>query len=427
LLDDPVDSWLQTAAPVESAWTPDICFASQRYGWAVNTSGQIVATVDGGLSWFEQAMLPTAYLSCVGFAGTMVGWVGTLTPEQRLLCTRDGGRTWRAVENLPPEPRRISCLSVVDENTVVLAGGACPTDRAAIVWTRDAGENWTTVDLSRHASVISDVRFLDADHGWIVGGKLAAGDAGVHGRLEPIVLETHDASASWHDTVTLNLPARGAARKLSVSANGRIAVSLGGAHDGILVSDDCGRTWRLLPVQGQTNLDGVCFVDSNVGWVGGWGNSTFTGGHCLSTTDGGMNWVREDHAGLRISRFASHPGGIVFAAGDTIYRLSDPGGAPSTNRLAARRAARASRDTETAAAFATRLHFPAHSRVAVRAWTMQGRLVWQADPMEASLRSPASLHWDMNDGDGRPLPPGPYLIRIIVDKVAQSRIVFKAG
>ncbi|MER9107513.1 YCF48-related protein [Mesorhizobium sp. M0848] len=425
LLDDPVDSWLQTAAPIESAWTPDICFASQRHGWAINASGQIVATVDGGLNWFEQALLPTAYLSCVGFAGTVVGWVGTLTPEQRLFCTRDGGATWRSVNNLPPEPQRITCLSVVDESTVVLAGGAYPTDKAAIVWTRDGGESWATVDLTRRASVISDVRFLDASHGWVVGGRLVPGCA--QGSLEPVVLETRDSCTSWHDAVDLSLPAKGAARKLSVSADGRIAVSLGGRHDGILVSDDGGRTWRLLPVKGQTNLDGVCFVDRNVGWVGGWGDSTFTGGHCLSTTDGGMNWARADHAGLRISRFATHPNGIVFAAGDTIYSLNDPASTLSSKRLAARRAARASRDTETSAAFAARLHLPDRSRVTVRAWAVRGRLVWKVDPMEAPFGNPASLHWDMNDGDGRPVSPGPYLIRIVVDNVAQSRIVFKAG
>jgi photosystem II stability/assembly factor-like uncharacterized protein len=92
--------WHPTSAPVASSRTDDIFFVDPNVGWAVNSNGQILKTSDGGAQWDEQLRLPQAYLRCTGFANAAIGWVGSVTPNQRLWNTRDGGRTWKQIAKI---------------------------------------------------------------------------------------------------------------------------------------------------------------------------------------------------------------------------------------------------------------------------------------------------------------------------------------
>src|SRR6266567_3432141 len=89
--------WVKTNAPTASSRTDDIYFLNENLGWAVNSNGQILKTVDGFESFGVQKLLKGNYLRCVGFANERVGWVGTLDRQlanERLFFTRDGGATW---------------------------------------------------------------------------------------------------------------------------------------------------------------------------------------------------------------------------------------------------------------------------------------------------------------------------------------------
>ena len=112
--------WRPTNAP--TAWRhDDIWFNDAAIGWSVNSNGKIIHTKDGGASWVEQLHLRGTWLRCIGFANDDVGWMGSVTADDRLYRTQDGGVTWRKVpETDLPEgaPVKICGLSVVDDNTV---------------------------------------------------------------------------------------------------------------------------------------------------------------------------------------------------------------------------------------------------------------------------------------------------------------------
>jgi hypothetical protein len=96
--------WRKTNAPLSSSRTDDIWFTTSEVGWAVNSNGQILKTEDGGNNWTVQLQDTSVYLRCIGFAGTQLGWAGTVSGARRLFATRDGGATWTAVGNLPDKP-----------------------------------------------------------------------------------------------------------------------------------------------------------------------------------------------------------------------------------------------------------------------------------------------------------------------------------
>src|SRR3954454_13299163 len=111
------------------------------------------------------------------------------------------------------------------------------------------------------------------------------------------------------------------------------------ARGAVLKTVDGGETWERLDIgdpQGNKNLEGIGFVDEHVGWVGGWGDATFTGGFSSSTSDGGHTWSDANDIGLFINRFRfiGRPLRVGYAAGLSIYRYSDEP-APSTAERAA--------------------------------------------------------------------------------------------
>jgi photosystem II stability/assembly factor-like uncharacterized protein len=128
--------WRKTNAPVASSRTDDIFFLDPDTGWAVNSNGQILKTTAGGAHWNEQLRIQKAYLRCTGFANARKGWVGSLTRDQRLWSTGDGGATWKRLDNLPNAPSAICGLSVVSESVVYASGTNYPNRPAGIIKTK---------------------------------------------------------------------------------------------------------------------------------------------------------------------------------------------------------------------------------------------------------------------------------------------------
>jgi len=67
-----------------------ICYADQNTLYAVNTSGNVYKSTDGGHNWTVKATLG-ALLFGVGFADANFGVVGG---EEKIFATNDGGTTW---------------------------------------------------------------------------------------------------------------------------------------------------------------------------------------------------------------------------------------------------------------------------------------------------------------------------------------------
>ena len=139
--------WSPTSAVLAGSRYDDVWFRDLATGWAVNSDGKIFKTTNGGERWdikFQTPLMPTGrpiYLRCLAFASELVGWAGTLTREQRLYGTRDGGESWRPVENLPAgAPEKVCGLWAVNQSVVYGSGTNDPSDGAAMIKTVDGGQ-----------------------------------------------------------------------------------------------------------------------------------------------------------------------------------------------------------------------------------------------------------------------------------------------
>jgi photosystem II stability/assembly factor-like uncharacterized protein len=339
-LPDPALVWRKTNAPVSSSRTDDIWFATPDIGWAVNSNGQILRTDDGGKSWNEQHKDSSVYLRCIGFAGTniKVGWVGSISPARRLFVTRDGA-TWNTVDNLPPKPSKICGISVVDDQVIYASGTNDPRDDPAVLKTTDGGANWTSIDMTPHASLLVDIHFQTRERGWVVGGRdviACPGRRATRDVVRPVVLFTTDGGNSWTDLIPQSAKKRfphGEWGWKIFFLNDRVAfVSLENFLDGaILKSVDGGMTWERVRIndrQRNADLEGVGFVSEDKGWVGGWGDIDFSGGFTSKTEDGGKTWDNANEVGFRLNRFRffGNPVTVGYASGDTVYKYStEPG------------------------------------------------------------------------------------------------------
>ncbi len=422
-------SWRPTNAPYSSARTEDIWFADEKTGWLINSNGQVFRTLDGGDSWTKQLQAPH-YLRCIGFAGHEVGWVGTSTPEAPLLWTRDGGRTWKEARNLPQgSPAMISGLWAVDENVVYAAGTHYPGLQPSILKSANGGETWTLRDMSEHATILTDISFIDAREGWAVGGRR-------QGELVPAVLHTTDGGSHWTDVLASSAPPARAhgewARKIQRLDDTTFFASLESSDEAaILRSSNGGRTWQRLSIdglRGETNLEGIGFIDQRCGWVGGWGELCFQGAFVSHTCDGGQSWGRAGNVGFRINRFRflGSPAIVGYASGDTVYKMSEQSPSPTAfvdHTLEGVRKALEARDSVK-----LEIVIPAGARrLRIDVWERLGRhlitLVDRAMPRAGAQ----NVVWNFRDSGGASVPEGAYIMRLTVDDEAESRLVYRTS
>lgn len=124
---------------------------------------------------------------------------------------------------------------------------------------------------------LNDVCFVDAEHGWAVGG-------GGQDHRDYVLLRTSDGGRTW-DSLTTSL-----ARQLdSVFFLNRNLGWVSGYRGVILRTTDGGDSWTLLPSGSTYKLAQIQFVDENNGFVV---QAAHT--HFMRTTDGGNTWTHHN-------------------------------------------------------------------------------------------------------------------------------------
>ncbi|MQW42547.1 hypothetical protein GHK68_09405 [Sinorhizobium meliloti] len=428
--------WSKTSLPVAGSRTDDVYFVSEAVGWAVNSDGRIYFTSDGGMTWVVQTLLAASYLRCLGFSSVTNGWVGALSGPHRLYRTTDGGATWAPVTNLPPEgPARICGIFAVSDKIVFASGTNYPNEPAAVLRTTDGGVSWDVLKLGGMPALLVDIYFEDALSGWVVG---AIDDVAHPGRprqrrdVVPAVFHTSDGGETWTNQTEANTQSeefpRGEWGWKFHKLGDTLFVSCENFLDGaFLRSDDRGASWQRLRVNDQqrnSNLEGIGFVDTQTGWVGGWGDSLFEGGFTSATEDGGQNWENAKHVGFRLNRFRflGDPVSTGYASGDTVYKYSDPPSAP----LLVGAAAEDVPDIDGFDSVSIDVDvIPNADRLTVRLWERFGRevrlLVDETDPVPGQRL----IKWDFRDDSGETLPPGGFVMRIVQGATSVSRIIHR--
>ncbi|MGN6152178.1 MAG: WD40/YVTN/BNR-like repeat-containing protein [Lysobacteraceae bacterium] len=318
----------------------DIQFVDALHGWYVNGSGKIYGTDDGGASWRELLSQPGTYFRAVGFIDAMNGFAGNIgtdyfpgvTDTRPLYRTRDGGKTWAAVEGLTEETIKGICAIDVlhsrfvnagklDARTIVHAGGRVGGP-AKLLRSLDGGETWSAIDMTPYTAMILDVKFFDAMNGIVFG----ASDADVE-KSHARILRTDDGGKSWKIAYESKRPFeitwKGSfpTRQVGYATIQTYDPDPAHAQRYVAKTTDGGKSWHEIPLDKDAAARefGIGFRDARTGWVG-----TMNTGY--QTTDGGKTW-RKVEMGRAVNKIRIVPDGdgfVGYAIGMDVYKLDMP-------------------------------------------------------------------------------------------------------
>jgi photosystem II stability/assembly factor-like uncharacterized protein len=241
-----------------------VFFSDVNNGWIVGLSGLIMHTADGGSSWQTQdSKSPSAAFKSVCFANANTGWcAGSMNT---LLHTVDGGQNWESQSAGATGWEDLNDIFFVDADT-----GWVVSSYGNIFKTTNGGINWfSQYDASNQ---LTSVFFLNKNLGW------AAGYWGT-------ILRTMDGGNNWSDLTSgtnFNFYNR-----VYFADENRGWILETGQETGMLATDDGGTHWTFSDISNGQSLYNLSFVGNN-GWAVG------SSGLILNTTDGGINWHRQD-------------------------------------------------------------------------------------------------------------------------------------
>ncbi len=282
--------------------------ADGHTGFAVGDLGTMVTTSDAGATWRPRASGTSVELTSVWFSDASTGWAtgagGTL------LRTIDAGASWVRQLNLPTTAM-LECVRFVDANHGWVVGGGVA---GFVARTTDGGATWTAQPLA--GSSLYGVAFSDTLNGWASGAGVLYG--------------THDGGVSWYlvqPSVTAEL-LRGVAR-VGDTPVGEAQAWAVGSQGGIATAASTADSvsWSLFPAGANYQLNAIHMVSPQKGWIAG---SNLAAGAILETIDGGASWTAQSSASdVRLNGIFftdALRGWAVGAAGRIVH--TSTGGAP---------------------------------------------------------------------------------------------------
>lgn len=315
----PSGQWVEITTEPYKGKRDDIQFVNARTGFYGTGAGDFFRTDDGGATWTKLWSRKGTFIRAVGFIDPLNGFIGNVgdyypgvTDNTPLYRTQDGGRTWTPVNIGGAVVEGVCAIDILKtatihqgeliSRTVIHAAGRVGGP-ARLLRSTDGGETWSLIDLGAHAGMILDVKFLDANTGFVFAGS----NSDIK-QSEALILKTADGGRSWREVYR-------SGRKLENSWKGTFVDARTGyatvqtydparEQQVVVKTVDGGETWQelLLVENAKARQFGIGFATTDVGWVG-----TSVGG--FETRDGGATW-----APVRLAPAANK---IRVAAGDT--------------------------------------------------------------------------------------------------------------
>jgi len=288
-------------------------FFNADTGLYVGQNGAVMMTTDGGQSG-DLVRMPgedDPSWTDVDFANDMVGFA--CGKDGFIFKTSDGGYTWTEVGDTTNYTFDLFKISVVDENTVYVAGSK------GVLKTTDGGATWTQVDYSFEVSgrvqkLDGGIAFCDAN----VGVVATSANKGA-------TWYTHDGGTTW-TLVQLTFPAGTTSKRFyDAAAYGDSTIVLAGYHFCIFLSEDGGKTYQQINTNYTSEfkyLKSIQMLDENTIVAGG------KDGHAFMTQDKGANWadisIPAAHT-IQFVYFLDANTGYVFAADGQWFKTTDGG------------------------------------------------------------------------------------------------------
>ena len=330
----------------------DVAFVSQTRVVAVGQNGTVVISDDSGENWETVSTSINQLLFEVFFLNAQTGYA---LGADSLFGSDDGGRSWRPVADLPPQPEFVW---FINESV-----GLLTTFGGRVYRTTDSGKKWAEVYADTTQNFRSIAFLNDGRTGFVcgqLGGLLKTSDsgqtwsfmggadsgtvpvdiavredgvillAGAGRNFEGITLQRSENFGESWQTIPVETKFSGLVLSnicLNTQGQGLICSNLGS----ILRTDDAWKTYVTVtepthefPGSATTILKQPAFATEHVGIVP---NSLFPGGY-IRTTDGGKTWHTQQYVGGELNSpiFFSESDGIIGRGSPRlIYRTTDRG------------------------------------------------------------------------------------------------------
>lgn len=254
----------------------DICFSDPMIGWVSGFGNKILNTKDGGKTWTQKGGPPWGTFYSVFCIDSLTIWVADY--GSKYYHSIDGGKTWitQAAESksFPWD------MFFLNADTGISVGGWCancggnPNKQCSFIFrTTNGGDTWNLQENDTTISGYNAVFFANDTLGYVVG-------------TGGTIKRTIDGGQTWtkqaSGTTTDLWDIRFVNADTGFVAGGNV-ISM---YDGIILhTTDGGTTWTKQDIPSTKALFGISITDENTGTAAGsWGN-------IISTTTGGESWT----------------------------------------------------------------------------------------------------------------------------------------
>jgi photosystem II stability/assembly factor-like uncharacterized protein len=255
-------------------------FVDERTGFALGNFDGLIGTTDGGATWRQVLDRESAELrSSRGTGFTFVSpTLGFITCEDgSLLSTQDGGRTWSRQRLRPENVSGNDLQKIVFVNATT---GWVLAENNSVFGTTDGGRVWTLLGTIPVNAFVSDITFTTANTGWAVGSNSTPNQ----GIYQSVLWRTQDGGRTWEQVRTTRLN-----DFFSLAApNAQTAYAVG--QLAIAATSNGGALWTAQAPERDTTSNlfqsyrTVHFLNATTGWMAG------QIGRTAATSDGGRTW-----------------------------------------------------------------------------------------------------------------------------------------
>jgi photosystem II stability/assembly factor-like uncharacterized protein len=271
-----------------------VLFVNDTLGFACGGArfdeADVLITRDAGASW-QLYVSPDAHKEMFGITQAPDGAVWMIGFDGNLLCSRDGGATWR---HFQLRYEAYKALAFADAARLLAVGGVS-FERGDAMWADTAGQVLAHDSLGYE---LNDIVLLPGGQGWRCG----------YGVMQ----RTDDAGRSWQ----WQSPHNDNYKALDVHSR-QVAYACGG-EGSICATQDGGRSWTTLRngndlTHPKYRLQDLLFLDALHGYAVG------EDGVVIYTDDGGHHWSE-------LERFTTaHLYGISRGPDDALFVCGDGG------------------------------------------------------------------------------------------------------